>query len=65
MSIISGQIDPYRIFSTRVLKIFFELIYAYLNEGDKVRECYGCLKMMIQTNLHIGFITIFSFTCTT
>ena len=37
----------------------FKLIYAYLNEGNKVRECYGCLKMMIQAYLHVGFFTIF------
>ena len=32
----------------------FRLIYAYLNEWDKVRECYGCLKMMIQDHLYVG-----------
>ena len=28
----------------------------YLNEGDRVRECYHCL--MIQVHLHVGFMTI-------
>ena len=40
------------------------LLIAYirvLNEGDKVRECYGCLKMMIQAYLHVGFFTKFFF----
>ena len=31
----------------------------YLNKGDKVHECYSCLKVMIQTQLHVGFLTIF------
>ena len=37
----------------------FKLIYAYLKEGDKVCECYSCLKMVIQAHLHVGFFTIF------
>ena len=43
-----------RSFLTGFLYDCFNL-YAYLNEGDKVRECYSCLKMMIQANLHVGF----------
>ena len=31
----------------RVLYDCFKLFYVYLNEGDKVCKCYGCLKMMI------------------
>ena len=46
-------------FFNRVLCDCFKLIYAYLNEEDKVHECYSCLKMMIQTHLHVGFFTIF------
>ena len=46
-------------FLTGVLYDCFKFIYAYLNEGDEVRECYGCLKMMIQVHLHVGFFTIF------
>ena len=30
-----------------------------LNEGYKVRECYSCLKMVIQAHLHVDFFTIF------
>ena len=53
-------------FITGVLYDYFSIhftlydffICAYLNEGDKVRECYGCLKMMIQAQLHVGFFTI-------
>ena len=37
----------------------FKLIYAYLHEGDKVRECYSYLKKMIQVHLHVGFLKIF------
>ena len=43
---------------TRVLYDCFKLIYAYLNERDKVCECYSCLKMVIQAHLHTGFFTI-------
>ena len=32
-----------------------KLIYEYLNEGDKVRECNSCLKLMIQAHLDVGF----------
>ena len=28
-------------------------ICAYLNEGDKVRECFSCLKMMMQAPTHV------------
>ena len=37
----------------------FKLIYAHFNEGNKVRECYNCLKIMIQAHLHVVFFTIF------
>ena len=40
---------------TRVLHDCFKLTYVYLNERDKVHECYSCLKMMIQTHLHVAF----------
>ena len=46
-------------FLTRVLYDCFKLIYAYLNERDKVCECYSCLKMVIQAHLHVGFLIIF------
>ena len=36
----------------------FKPKYAYLNEGDNIRECYSCLKMMIQAHLHVRFITV-------
>ena len=26
----------------------------YLNEGDKIHECYSCLKLIIQVHLHVG-----------
>ena len=46
-------------FLTEVSYNCFKLIYAYLNEGDKVREYYSCLKMIVQAHLHVGFSTIF------
>ena len=46
-------------FLTGVLYDCFKFIHAYLNEGDKVSECFSCLKMMIQAPLHVGFFTIF------
>ena len=45
-------------FLTRVLYDCFKLIYAYLNERDEVRECYSCLKTMIQGYLHVAFFTM-------
>ena len=42
-----------------VLYDSFRLIYAYLNEGDEVCECYSCSKMVIQAHLHDSFSTIF------
>ena len=59
MLITSQQNDPHQIFITRVLYDRFKLVYAYLSEGEKVRECYSCLKMMIQAHLHVGTFTIF------
>ena len=44
-----------------VLYDCFKPIHAYLNEGDKIRECYGRLKMMIQANCHVCYFTIFFF----
>ena len=46
-------------FLTEVLYDCFKLIYVYLNEEDKVRECYNCLEMLVQAHLHVGFLTIF------
>ena len=59
MFIISEQNKPHQIYLNKVLYDCFELIYAYLNEGDKDGECYSCLKMMIQAHLHVGFMRIF------
>ena len=42
-----------------VLYDCFKLIYEYLNEGDMVRACYSCLKMIIEAHLHVGFFAIF------
>ena len=41
--------------STGALYDCFELIYTYLNEGDRVRECYSYLKMIMQAHLHVAF----------
>ena len=45
-------------FKTGVLHDCSKLIYAYLNEGNKIHECYSCLKMMMQAHLHVSFFTI-------
>ena len=37
-----------------------KLIYMYLDKGDQVCECYGCLKMVIQDHLNVDFFTTFS-----
>ena len=44
-------------FLTSFLYDCFKLIYEYLNEGDKVGECYCSLRMMMQAHLHVGFCT--------
>ena len=59
MLISSEKNYPHQILLNRVLYDCFNLIYAYLNEGDKVCECYSCLKMVIEANLHAGFFTRF------
>ena len=35
-------------FTKGTLYDHFNLIYMYLSEGDKIRECYSYLKLMIQ-----------------
>ena len=40
-----------------VLYDCFKLICSYLNEGDKVCECYSCFKMVIQAHLYVGLFT--------
>ena len=44
-------------FLARILCDCLELIYAYLNEGDEVCECYSCLKMTIQAHLRVVFFS--------
>ena len=46
-------------FLIRVLYYCYKLTYAYLNEGDKVCECYSCFKIVMQAHLHVGFFAIF------
>ena len=46
-------------FLTRVLFDCFKLLCAHINEWVKVRKCYSCLKMIMQTHLLI-FFTIYS-----
>ena len=46
-------------FLAGILYDCFKLIYAYLNEGDKGRECYSCLRLIVQAHLHVGFFTVF------
>ena len=46
-------------FLTEALYDRSKLVDSYSNEGDKVRECYTYLKLMIQAYLHLGFFKIF------
>ena len=46
-------------FLIAVLYDCFKLIYAYLNEEDKVRECYSSLKMVVQAHLDVVFSQYF------
>ena len=46
-------------FLTRVLHDHSELIYMYLSKGYETRECYSCLKLVMQANLRVGFFAIF------
>ena len=59
MLISSEQNYPHQILLNGGFVRLFKLIYAYTNKGDKVCECYSCLKMMIQAHLHVGFFKIF------
>ena len=59
MLISSEQNYPHQILLNRDFYDCFKLIYAYLNEGNKVFECYSCLKMVMQAHLHVVFFTIF------
>ena len=59
MLISPEQNYPHQSFLTGVLYDYFKPSYGYLNKGDKVCECYSCLKMVIQAHLHVGFFTIF------
>lgn len=36
-----------------------KLTYMFLNAGDKVRECYSSLKLMLQAHLHDGSSTAY------
>ena len=51
---------PYQILLNRDLFDCLKRTYAYLNEGDKVCQCYSCLKMVIQAYLNVGFLQYFS-----
>ena len=59
MLIISEQNDSHQIVHSKGFAWFFQTLYAYLNERDKVRECYSCLKIVTQAQLHVDFSTIF------
>ena len=50
---------PIKFFLTRALYDRSKLVYGYPNEGCKVRECYSCLKLMIEASLHVVFLTFF------
>ena len=41
-------------FLTGVLYDRSKPIYEYLNDGDKIRDCYSCLQLTIQPHLPVG-----------
>ena len=45
-------------FLTVVVHDNFKLIHAHFNEWDKVRECYDCLKIMMQAPFTCCFFTV-------
>ena len=56
----SEKTDPHQNLLNRgFVWLFQTCLYAYLNEGEKVRKCYSYLKVMIQAHLHVGFSIIF------
>ena len=44
-------------FLTRVSYDCFKVMYAYLNEGDKVRKFYSYLKMIVQAPIYMMFFS--------
>ena len=53
---------PYQILLKKGLYDCLKLIYVYLIEGDKVCECYSCLKMMIFSLIYIMIFIFLFFT---
>ena len=54
MHISPEKIDPRQVLLKGLLddcSNYFRLICAYLNEGNKVCECYSCFKTMILVHL--------------
>ena len=46
-------------FLTRAFHGYGKFIYVYLSEGDKAREYYSCLKLMMQAHSHVGLFKVF------
>ena len=63
MVISSEQNDPHQILLEGVLYNYFKLIYASLNEVDKVHKCYSCWKMVTQAHLHVDFFRTLFIKC--
>ena len=49
-------------FLAGVLYDCFKLIYVYLNKGDKICECYTCLKLSFAITYIFVFFSFFFFT---
>ena len=50
----SEQNYPHQILLNGGLYDCFKLLYAYWNEGEKICECYSCLKMVIQVHFSLN-----------
>ena len=44
--------------NTNVQRDFQICISVPLNEGDKFRECYSCLKIIVQAHLHVVVVVV-------
>ena len=53
--LLSNKMVLIKSFPTKASYDRSKFTYMYLNEGDKIRECHSCLKVMIQAHLHVGF----------
>ena len=53
--LLSNKMVLIKSFPTKASYDRSKFTYMYLNEGDKIRECHSCLKVIIQAHSHVGF----------